>query len=79
MTQVGVSEAKAQFSRLVERAALGEEIVITKRGRPMARLVSLEAPRKPRVPGALQGQIRMSDDFDAPLPHDIATAFGADE
>jgi hypothetical protein len=45
----------------------------------MARLFSLEAPRKPRVPGALQGQIRMSDDFDAPLPHDIATAFGADE
>ena len=71
MTQVGVSEAKAQFSRLVERAALGEEIVITKRGRPMARLVSLEAPRKPRVLRALQGQIRMSDDFDAPLPEEF--------
>ena len=77
MAQVGVSEAKAQFSRLVKRAAAGEEIVIAKRGRPIARLVALETQRKPRVLGALKGRIRMSGDFDAPLPDDIAEAFGA--
>ena len=50
MTTIGVTQAKAQLSTLVERANVGEEIVITKYGKPVARLAALEAARKPHRP-----------------------------
>jgi prevent-host-death family protein len=62
---VNVHEAKTQFSKLLERASAGEEIVIAKGGRPCARLVPLEAPR-PRKPGLLKGSV--DDSFFEPLP-----------
>jgi len=64
-------EAKAQLSSLVERAASGEEIVIAKNGKPMARLVRYEPTKGRRVPGCGKGKIWIANDFDAPLPHDI--------
>jgi prevent-host-death family protein len=72
---VNIHEAKTHFSRLVERAAKGEEIVIARAGRPLARLVPLAPPTRPRRPGLLKGRIRISKDFDAPLPRAIARAF----
>jgi prevent-host-death family protein len=70
-------EAKTTLSRLVERAAAGEEIVITRSGRPVARLVPVSGESSlATVKGAWRGLIRMSDDFDE-LPDDIADAFGA--
>ncbi|HEX8361550.1 MAG TPA: type II toxin-antitoxin system prevent-host-death family antitoxin [Longimicrobium sp.] len=72
---VNLYEAKTRLSQLVERAAAGEEIIIAKSGRPVARLMPLPAPRAPRTPGALRGQIRVADDFDDPLPPDILAAF----
>jgi prevent-host-death family protein len=66
-------EAKTQLSSLVEMAAAGEEIIIAKNGKPMAKLVALRA-RPLRKPGRLKGKIWMSDDFDAPMP-DIEEAF----
>ena len=72
---INIHEAKTHFSRLVERAAKGEEIVIARAGRPLARLMPLASPTRPRRPGLLKGRIRISKNFDAPLPRNIARAF----
>ena len=79
MKQVNIHEAKTHLSRLLAEVASGEEVVIAKAGKPVARLVAIETKKKPRVPGALKGKIWISPDFDAPLPDDIAEAFGAKE
>ncbi|HJL39932.1 MAG TPA: type II toxin-antitoxin system Phd/YefM family antitoxin [Myxococcales bacterium LLY-WYZ-16_1] len=75
---VNLYEAKTQLSALVERAAAGEEIIIAKAGRPLARLTPLQGRAQRRDPGGWEGQVQMADDFDAPLPGDIAAAFGID-
>jgi prevent-host-death family protein len=67
-------EAKTQLSRLAERAAGGEEIVIARNGTPVARLMPV-AERRPRRLGLAKGLIRIGDDFDDPLPPDIQEAF----
>jgi prevent-host-death family protein len=72
---VSLYEAKTQLSRLVDRAAAGEEIVIAKSGRPRARLVPLEDTRALRVPGRGKGRWRVRKDFDAPLPDDVLRGF----
>lgn len=72
---INLYAAKSQLSKLVERAAAGEEIIIAKAGRPLARLVPLSKQREPRRLGMLKGQIVIHDDFDAPLPEEIAAAF----
>ncbi|MDQ3138620.1 MAG: type II toxin-antitoxin system prevent-host-death family antitoxin [Gemmatimonadota bacterium] len=72
---VSLYEAKTQLSRLVDRAAAGEEIVIAKSGRPRARLVPLEDTRAHRVPGRGKGRWRLRKDFDAPLPDDVLRDF----
>lgn len=74
---VNIHAAKTQLSRLVEEAAAGQEIVIAKAGRPVARLVPLEARHSRRRPGTMRGRIRIGKDFDAPLPPDIAEPLGA--
>ncbi|MBM3532989.1 MAG: type II toxin-antitoxin system Phd/YefM family antitoxin [Alphaproteobacteria bacterium] len=74
--KVNLYEAKTKLSSLVDRAAAGEEIVIAKGGKPKARLVALEQPKKPlRVPGGDKGKIWIAPDFDDPLPDDILEAF----
>jgi prevent-host-death family protein len=72
---VNLDEAKTNLSSLVERAAAGEEIVIAKAGRPLARLVPLAKRTKPRELGLLAGQVWIADDFDDPRPADILQAF----
>jgi len=67
-TTVNIGEAKTHLSRLLERVAAGEEIVIAKANRPIARLVPLPTARTDRNLGRLAGQITISDDFDAPDP-----------
>lgn len=69
-------EAKTELSSLVERAAKGEEIIIAKNGKPMARLVALARNPK-RKPGGWEGKVWMSDDFAAPLPEDVVKLFEA--
>lgn len=66
-------EAKTQLSSLVDKAAAGEEIIIAKNGKPMAKLVPVQQ-RRLRKPGRFKGKIWMSKDFDAPMP-DIEDAF----
>jgi prevent-host-death family protein len=78
--EVGLYEAKTHLSELVEAAAGGEEIVITKHGKPMARLAPV-APDKPRKRelGCWRGMIWTAPDFDQPLPEDmIASMYGED-
>jgi prevent-host-death family protein len=72
---VNLYEAKTHLSRLVERAALGDEIVIAKAGRPMARLVSLKRTASARRPGLWKGKLVIHPDFDDPLPEEILAAF----
>ena len=71
---VNTHEAKTQLSRLIERAAGGEEIILAKAGKPMARLVAYRADAAPRRPGAWRGRVHMADDFDA-TPNEIIDAF----
>lgn len=73
-----ISEAKAQLSALIEKVLAGEEVIIGKAGKPVAKLVPFERNDEPRRPGALKGKIRIAEDFDE-LPKDIAEAFGATE
>jgi prevent-host-death family protein len=72
---VSVYDAKTNLSRLLDRAAGGEEVIITRNGRPVAKLVAATPPRKPRKLGLLKGRIRLGKDFDAPLPDDVLDAF----
>ena len=77
MTQVGMHEAKTKLSQLVERAEAGEDIVIARNGRPVARLVAVAATASiADLRGAWRGRVRIADDFDE-LPEDIADALGA--
>ena len=78
MRTINISQAKTHLSRLVEEAANGEEIVIAKHNRPVARLVALEASARPRKPGGWEGKVWMADDFDAPLPKEFEDAFYGD-
>lgn len=67
METVNIHEAKTHLSRLLERVAGGEEIIIAKAGKAVARLVPLEAPPKRRQLGRLRGRLNVPDDFDKPL------------
>lgn len=68
---INIYEAKTRLSQLVDRAAEGEEIVIARSGRPVARLVAWKQPRTTRKNGRLRGQIRVRRDFDDPLPPEL--------
>ena len=68
-------DAKTALSRLVDRAAAGEEIIIAKAGSPRAKLVPVRLPRRRRKPGGWEGRVWMSKDFDAPLPKMTRNAF----
>lgn len=71
-------EAKTQLSRLAERAAQGEEIVIARQGRPLARLVPIEKGRERRKLGLWTGGVRIGEDFDDPLPWELQRHFEGD-
>jgi prevent-host-death family protein len=73
---VNLYDAKTHLSRLVERAAAGEEIVIAKAGKPKAKLVPYQPPRKKRLGGQnLMGITYIADDFDGPLPPELQKYF----
>jgi prevent-host-death family protein len=74
MAAINVHEAKTHLSRLLRRVAAGEEIIISRAGKPVARLVPATAPAQPRELGRHHGEIWIADDFDAPLPADVLAA-----
>jgi prevent-host-death family protein len=75
MEPVNIYEAKTNLSRLVDAVGAGEEVVIARAGKPVARLVPIEPRRPVRRPGFLKGKIRIADDFDAPLPDEVLATF----
>ena len=75
MSQVNIHQAKTHLSRLVEKAASGEEIIIAKAGKPVARLVPYAVKGKKRRPGQLRGKMRIKKNFDRPLPKEILVSF----
>lgn len=75
MHTFNVHAAKTHFSRLVDEAAAGGEIIIAKAGKPVAKLVPLTPPRPKRQLGVLQGVAVIPPDFDAELPDDVIDAF----
>ena len=75
---VNVHDAKTHFSKLLARVERGEEVVIARAGTPVARLVPVAEPAGARRPlGIDDGKVWIADDFDAPLPQEIAAAFEA--
>lgn len=75
MRTINIHEAKTQFSRLVDAVVNGEEIVVAKAGKPAARLVPIGQAKVKRRFGGLKGKVRIADDFDAPLPDEVISAF----
>jgi prevent-host-death family protein len=74
MAEINVHEAKTHLSRLLVRVAGGEEIVIARAGKPVAKLVPID-PKPQRVIGQDDGLFEVPDDFDAPLPDEVLTLF----
>jgi len=72
---VNLSDAKSKLSKLIDQAILGEEVIISKSGKPVAKLVPLEKPIRKRIPGSAKGKLIISDDIDSPLPDDILQGF----
>jgi prevent-host-death family protein len=75
MKQVNIYEAKTQLSRLVDEAANGEDIIIARAGKPAARLTRVSPGQGRRKLGVLDGQFKIPDDFNCPLPEEIISAF----
>lgn len=70
-----ISQAKAELSALIEEVQKGNEVILAKAGKPVAKLIPYRGPIGPRKPGSMAGQIWIAPDFDT-LPEDIAEAFG---
>jgi len=68
---INIYEAKTRLSQLVEQAEKGDEVIIARAGRPVARLVAFRKPAVARKPGRLKGRIRIGRTFDHPLPADL--------
>lgn len=75
MEEVSIHQAKTNLSTLVEKVLAGQEIVITKAGKPVARLVPYNHGATHRKLGSMKGQIRIAADFDAPIPDRIIEEF----
>lgn len=74
MKKVNIYEAKTRLSQLVADAVSGQDVIIARAGRPVARLTRLSQPPKRRL-GLLDGRFRIPDDFNRPLPQDVLRAF----
>lgn len=75
MRTVNIHEAKTQLSRLVELAAAGESFIIAKAGKPLVKVVPLEAPAAKNPVGFMKGQIKVPDDFDTMFQDEIVRLF----
>jgi len=77
MAVVSTHDAKTNLSRLLDEVQEGEEVIIARGNKPMARLIPFSRKKTVRKPGYLKGKISVADDFDAPLPDDILDSFEA--
>jgi prevent-host-death family protein len=75
MDTVNIYDAKTRLSQLVDKAAAGEDVVVSRNGKPLARITRLEQPKRPIRFGVLKGKLIIATDFDAPLPAEMLAAF----
>lgn len=75
MSITNIHEAKSRLSQLVEKAERGEEIIIARAGKPVAKLIAYKPKVKPRTGGQWKGKVKIAKDFDV-LPEQVARAFG---
>ncbi len=75
VSPVNVHDAKTHFSKLLERVALGEEVIIARAGHPIAKLVPIQPETPERAPGSARGDVWIGPDFDEPLPEDLQATF----
>ena len=73
--KVNIHEAKTHLSRLLARVGNGEEVIISKAGKPVAKIVPLADKAKKRIPGSAKGKVVIEKNFDAPLPKHILKTF----
>ena len=78
MRNANIHEAKTNLSQLIESVLAGEDVIISRAGKPVVRLVAYEGISQPRQAGAWKGRIEIADDFDAELP-EINTLFYGSE
>jgi prevent-host-death family protein len=75
METINIYQAKTQLSQLVDRAAAGVDVVVSRNGKPLVRITQLENPRRAIKFGVLKGKIKLAADFDAPLSDAVLAAF----
>ena len=75
METVNIYDAKTRLSQLVDKAASGEDVVVSRNGKPLVRITQLVQPKRRIRFGVLRGKVRVAADFDAPLPHDVLAGF----
>ncbi len=73
--QVNIYEAKSKLSKWINQVIAGEEVIVARAGKPVAKIVPFEKPTQNRKPGSAKGKLIISDDFDSPLPDDILQGF----
>lgn len=75
MESINIYDAKTRLSQLVDKAAGGEDVVVSRNGKPLVRITQLQEPRRTIKFGVLKGKVRIAADFDAPLPDDALAGF----
>jgi prevent-host-death family protein len=75
METVNIYEAKTRLSQLVDKAASGEDVVVSRNGKPLVRITQLDAPRRCISFGLLKGKLTIPRNFDAPLPEEVVATF----
>jgi len=76
MDSVNIYEAKTRLSQLVDKAAAGEDVVVSRNGKPLVRITALVGEKRPVNFGVLRGKVKIARDFDAPLSDDVLADFG---
>lgn len=75
MSQINIYEAKTRLSQLVDQAIAGEDVIVSRYGKPVARITRLQPEQRTVRFGLLKGKIRIAEDFDAPLPDEVMAGF----
>jgi prevent-host-death family protein len=75
METVNIYDAKTRLSQLVDRAASGEDVVVSRNGKPLVRITRLDVPKRRVKFGVLEGKLTVPTDFDAPLPDEVLAGF----
>jgi prevent-host-death family protein len=75
MESINIYDAKTRLSQLVDKAAGGDDVVVSRNGKPLVRITRLQEPKRPIKFGVLKGKIRIAADFDAPLPEEVLAGF----